>query len=230
MIKILILDDDKDLGELLQDYLKGFGFEVVVCHHPKEAFAIIESEKPDLMTLDVMMPEQDGFSFLKELRQKSALPVIMLTARGDLTDRVVGLEIGADDYLPKPFEPRELVARIQSILRRASSEAERPKGGVVKFAELSVDLSKHEAHLSGTLLELTSTEFELLKLFVNNPGKVLSRDEILNQVSGIEWDSFNRSIDVLVSRLRQKLNDEPKHPRFLKTIWGSGYLFLGIEE
>ena len=154
----------------------------------------------------------------------------MLTARGDLTDRVVGLEIGADDYLPKPFEPRELVARIQSILRRAASEAERPKGGLVKFAELTVDLSKHEAHLGDKLLDLTSTEFQLLKLFVGHPGKVLSRDEILNQVSGIEWDSFNRSIDVLVSRLRQKLDDDPKHPRFLKTIWGTGYLFLGIEE
>ena len=154
----------------------------------------------------------------------------MLTARGDLTDRVVGLEIGADDYLAKPFEPRELVARIQSVLRRTDDRKNDKETTTLIFEGLEVNLDNHQVVLNGQPLDLTSTEFELLTLFVKNPGKVLDRDKIMDRVSGIEWESYNRSVDVLVSRLRQKLKDDPKHPVYLKTIWGTGYLFLGREN
>ncbi len=226
MTKILILDDDEQFSQLLVEYLTRFGFETIQLFHPAQALAVIAQEKPDLMTLDVMMPGMDGFALLKEIRQQSGLPVIMLTARGEVTDRVVGLEIGADDYLSKPFEPRELVARIQTILRRTSGETQ--KGNHLEFDGLKLDLIKHEVFLEGQSLDLTSTEFELLKLFALQAGEVLSRDQLMNELAGVEWESYNRSIDVLVSRLRQKLGDDPKHPKYLKTVWGSGYLFLGL--
>ncbi len=225
MTKILILDDDEQLGELLQNYLQKFGFETLYASHPDQGLQLALEAAPDLMTLDVMMPGKDGFEVLKELRKTSQIPVIMLTARGELTDRVVGLEIGADDYLAKPFEPRELVARIQTILRR--SRPGNHKKLTLEYGELKIDLAKHEVTLGAMALELTSTEYELLRLLAQHPGEVMSRDRILTEVSGIEWESFNRSIDVLVSRLRQKLHDDPKHPKYLKTVWGSGYLFLG---
>jgi len=221
--KIFIIDDDTKLVELLQEYLTGFGYEVAFSYEPEEGLKQLEASGAQLLILDVMLPNIDGFEVLKRLRQHSNLPVIMLTARGDLTDRVVGLEIGADDYLPKPFEPRELVARIQTVLRRSGPVS---LSGNLDFGSLKIDLKSHRVTLDGERVELTSTEFELLRLFASNPGEVLSRDRILNDVAGIEWESYNRSIDVLVSRLRQKLGDDPKDPNYLKTVWGSGYLFL----
>ena len=220
---VLIIDDDEKLGDLLTDYLEKFGFSVFAASHPKDGLALLKSKSPDLVILDVMMPEMDGFEVCKIIRQDSSIPIVMLTARGDVTDRVVGLEIGADDYLPKPFEPRELVARIQSVLRRSSSIS---KADVFQFGSLFVNLGNHEVKLRDEELELTSTEFELLTLLLKNHGKVLSRDFILENIQGIEWESFNRSVDVLVSRLRQKLGDDPKHPAYIKTIWGTGYLFF----
>ncbi len=172
-----------------------------------------------------MLPDMTGFDVCKEIRKTSEIPVIILSARGETTDRVVGLEIGADDYLPKPFEPRELVARIQSVLRRSGEE--QPAVTILVFDGLQVDLEKHQVLLDGSPVELTSTEFELLKLFVQNAGKVLNRDLIMETIAGIEWESYNRSVDVLVHKLRHKLNDDSKSPRYLKTIRGTGYLFLG---
>jgi len=221
--KIYIIDDDKKLVDLLIEYLSGFGFEVAFAHDPVTGLKQLEASQAQLLILDVMLPGFDGFEALKRLRQTSNLPVIMLTARGDLTDRVVGLEIGADDYLAKPFEPRELVARIQTVLRRTAPATPTAH---LDFGALQIDLKSHRVTLAGVRLDLTSTEFELLRLFASNPGEVLSRDRILNEVAGIEWESYNRSIDVLVSRLRHKLGDDPKQPNYLKTVWGSGYLFL----
>lgn len=227
--KVLIIDDDEKLNELLTEYLGRYGFEVKTITSPTEALDFIKSYQPNLIILDIMLPEMDGFEVCKVIRQESSIPIIMLTARGEVTDKVVGLEIGADDYMPKPFEPRELVARIQSVLRRSNSET-KSSSPVLAFGELKVNLENHDVLIGDQELELTSTEFELLTLFVKNPGKVMSRDQIMEWVSGIEWESFNRSVDVLVSRLRQKLGDDPKHPRYLKTIWGTGYLFLGKHE
>ncbi|MBU3916061.1 response regulator transcription factor [bacterium] len=224
---VLVIDDDEKLNDLLEDYLAKYGFEVISSTHPIEGLELIRSKAPDLVILDVMLPEMDGFEVCKKIRQDSSIPIIMLTARGEITDKVVGLELGADDYLPKPFEPRELVARIQSVLRRSGNISNSP---LLVFNDLTVNLENHEVRIKEEIIDLTSTEFELLTLFVKHPGKVLNRDQIMEWVSGIEWESFNRSVDVLVSRLRQKLKDDPKHPVYLKTIWGTGYLFLGKPE
>ena len=174
-----------------------------------------------------MLPDMEGFEVCKEIRKNYNTPIIMLTARGEVTDRIVGLELGADDYLPKPFEPRELVARIQTVLRRGETPA---TSEIKRFGNLSVDFRKHGAKLDNNPIELTTAEFEILSLFVQNPWKLLNRDNLLDHLRGIEWDVFSRSVDVLVSRLRQKLNDDPKHPKFIKTVWGSGYMFVGEEN
>jgi DNA-binding response OmpR family regulator len=176
-----------------------------------------------------MLPGRDGFSLCREIRQESSVPIIMLTARGELADRVAGLELGADDYLPKPFEPRELVARMQSLLRRAGiAQTNDIRSEHLQADALLVDLRGRRAWLHGSELELTTSEFEILALFLSRPGVVLTRDEIMDKIRGIDWEAFNRSIDVAVSRLRQKLQDDPKRPQYIKTVWGSGYLFLPI--
>jgi len=225
--RLLIIDDDEKLNKLLTDYLGKMGFEVMSATLPSQGLEKLERETPDLVILDVMLPEMDGFEVCRTIRQSSTIPVIMLTARGEVMDRVVGLEIGADDYLPKPFEPRELVARIQSILRRVQAKR---SSGVKKIGGLSIDFHKLEVTVDEKPTGLTSSEFECLALLVKNSGKVLNRDQIIEQLRGIEWDAFNRSVDITMSRLRQKLGDDPKNPRFIKTIWGTGYLFVGGEN
>ena len=225
--RLLIIDDDEKLNKLLTDYLGKMGFEVMSATLPSQGLEKLEREAPDLVILDVMLPEMDGFEVCRTIRQSSTIPVIMLTARGEVMDRVVGLEIGADDYLPKPFEPRELVARIQSILRRVQVKR---SSGVKKIGGLSIDFHKLEVTVDEKPVGLTSSEFECLALLVKNSGKVLNRDQIIEQLRGIEWDAFNRSVDITMSRLRQKLGDDPKNPRFIKTIWGTGYLFIGGEN
>ncbi len=222
--QLLLIDDDSKLNNLLTDYLGKFNFSVHAVTHPRIGLDYLQANTVDLIILDVMLPEMDGFETCRRIRQNFNTPVIMLTARGEVTDRIVGLEIGADDYIPKPFEPRELVARIQTVLRRENRPAVTKSKS---FGSLHIDFHKHSATLKGAELDLTSAEFELLTLFVQNASKVLNRDQIMDKIRGIEWDAFNRSVDVLVSRLRQKIQDDPKHPQFIKTIWGSGYMFIG---
>lgn len=224
---ILIIDDDKKLNNLLNDYLAKTGFKVVTVTHPDDAFRALKRELPDIIILDIMLPDMDGFQVCKKIRTEYSVPIIMLTARGEVTDRIVGLELGADDYMPKPFEPRELVARIQSVLRRSS---ENSKSNIIKIGKLVIDFNKCTVFLDGKSIDLTTMEFEILSVFAKNPGKVLNRDQILDKIRGIEWDAFNRSVDVLISRLRQKLNDDPKNPSLIKTIWGNGYKFVGDEQ
>ena len=225
--KILVIDDDSKLNNLLSGYLAKFGFETHTVTHPQEGLDYLVQNKPDLIILDVMLPDMDGFEVCRQIRKEYTIPVIMLTARGEVTDRVVGLEIGADDYIPKPFEPRELVARIQTVLRRGKLQSNAP---VNILGPLQVDLNKQSVMVDNQPVDLTTAEFELLKLFITKSDKVFSRDDLMDQIRGIEWEAFNRSVDVLVSRLRQKLNDDPKNPRFIKTIWGSGYRFIGGPE
>jgi len=225
--KILIIDDDEKLNRLLTDYLSKMGFAVLTATLPSAGLEKLEKETPDLVILDVMLPEMDGFEVCRTIRQSSSVPVVMLTARGEVMDRVVGLEIGADDYLPKPFEPRELVARIQAILRRIQTKS---KSGIKTIGALCIDFHKYEVRVDDKLVHLTLNEFECLVLLVKNKGKVLYRDQIIEELRGIEWDAFNRSVDITMSRLRQKLGDDPKNPRFIKTIWGTGYLFIGGEN
>lgn len=220
---ILIIDDDEKLNHLLKNFFKDFGFNTLTAVHPEDGLKILKQRSPDLVILDIMLPFMDGFEVCKQIRHISSIPIIMLTARGDLTDRVVGLELGADDYLPKPFEPRELVARINSVLRRAKMiDKTRPQ----TFGRLEIDFSKQIVKLDGEVADLTTNEFAALALLAENPGKVFNRDQILQTLRGMDCDAFNRSVDITMSRLRQKLNDNPKSPTYVKTVWGTGYVFI----
>ena len=221
--KIFIIDDDKKLNALLKDYLSKFGFYIYSEINPKKELIKLKRELPDIIILDVMLPDIEGFELCKKIRELYSVPIIMLTARGEVSDRILGLELGADDYLPKPFEPRELVARIQSILRRNNPENKIDK---IRIKDLEVDYKKQIAEIKGRDLKLTSMEFALLDLFVQSPGRVFSRDLIMEKLQGRELSMFNRSLDILISRLRKKINDDPKNPEYLKTVWGSGYMFI----
>ncbi len=222
--RVLIVDDDEKLNALLTEYLGGFGFAVRTVAHPDAGLRALENDPPDLVILDVMLPDLDGFAVCRRVREVSRVPIIMLTARGELSDRVVGLELGADDYLPKPFEPRELVARIQAVLRRGAGE---PAGERTRAGTLEIHWSGHTATLAGQPLALTAAEFDLLGLLVRHRGRVLSRDRIMDETRGVDWEAFDRSVDVLVSRLRQKLGDDPRQPAFIRTVRGAGYSFIG---
>ncbi len=227
--KILIIDDDNELNELLSDFLSKYDFEVITALHPTLGLELFNKHKPHLIVLDINMPDKTGFEVCKEIRDTSSTPIIILSARGDLNDRLVGLELGADDYIPKPYEPRELLARIQSVLRRTDNQFQNQQlvNKIFKSQDLVVDLVKATVALSGDVLDLTTMEFEMLCLFMQNPGVTLSREQVVDKLRGIEWDSIDRTIDVLISRLRSKLKDDVKNPKFLKTIWGSGYRFIG---
>ena len=224
---ILIIDDDEKLNRLLTDFLGEFGFKILTATHPEVGLKKLNQKSPDLVILDVMLPGMDGFEVCRTIRQHSLVPIIMLTARGELMDKVVGLELGADDYLPKPFEPRELVARIHSVLRRAQKiDMTQPQS----FDRLEIDFTRHIVKLDEEIVDLTTNEFAALALLTGNPGKVFNRDEILQELRGMDCDAFNRSVDITMSRLRQKLNDDPKSPIFIKTVWGTGYVFIGSQD
>jgi DNA-binding response OmpR family regulator len=222
-VRVLIIDDDVKLTSVLSEYLARFGFAVRAAARPSDGLRALAAERPELVILDVMLPEMDGLAVCRKVRESSRVPIIMLTARGDVSDRIVGLELGADDYLPKPFEPRELVARMQAVLRRgAPSEAE-----VMRAGSVEVNWSARTATVAGRSLELTTAEFEVLGVLVRNAGRVLSRERIIEGTHDVSWEAFDRSVDVLVSRLRQKLGDDPRRPTFIRTVWGVGYSFIG---
>jgi len=224
MHKILIIDDDQELTDLLVEFLTDFKYETIVYHCPLEGLKYLKKNSVDLILLDFMLPEMDGFQVLRQIRESLEVPVMMLTAKGDVADKVVGLELGADDYLPKPFEPRELVARIQSILRRVV--ASKSMLDVIEFDGLSIDKIKEEIVLDGSTVNLSTSEFEALILFVDNNNQVLDREFLVENLRGIRWQTYDRSVDVLVSRLRNKLGETPTKTRFLKTIHGVGYKFV----
>ena len=222
---ILIIDDDLSLTELIKKFLENHKFKVSSFAHPTKALNRLDKKHDyDLIILDIMLPEIDGFQVLRKIRQNSTIPIIMLTARGEVSDRVVGLELGADDYLPKPFEPEELIARIQSILRRI----QHPEAMVDKiiYEHLTIDKLTQEVSLNNMPLKLSTTEFEALLIFAENGGEVLDRDFLVENLRGISWQSYDRSIDVLVSRLRTKLNKLDPNTEYIKTIHGVGYKFI----
>ena len=228
MDKILIIDDDVQLTELLTEFLVSYKYKIVVKHTPEEGLEYLEKKEANVIILDIMLPGMDGFQVLRKIRENLSTPVIMLTARGEVTDRIVGLELGADDYLSKPFEPRELLARIQSILRRAHSSAAIIEN--VHFKGLSIDKNKQEVLLDKKLISLSTTEYEALVLFIENSSETLDREFLVENLRGISWQSYDRSVDVLVSRLRGKLGETPNNTRFIKTIHGVGYKFIGEPE
>ena len=221
----MIIDDDVKLSNLIKDFLEPHKYHVSCFSHPEKALSKLKSIKPELIILDIMMPEMDGFQVLKKIREFLQTPVIMLTARGEVSDRIVGLELGADDYLPKPFEPRELLARIQSIFRRTQSPGQLVE--TLLFDNLSINKLKQEVLLNGDAVVLSTTEYEALLLFGENPGRELDRDFLVENLRGIRWQSYDRSIDVLVSRLRLKLGDTPSKTNYIKTFHGVGYMFIG---
>ena len=226
MTTILIIDDDKELTELLDEFLSEHKYKTQIYHNPLQAVKALEKQVPDLVLLDIMMPEMDGFQVLRKIRETLDLPVIMLTAKGEVSDKVVGLELGADDYLAKPFEPRELLARIQSILRRVYSQ--NALVDILNFESLEINKLKEEVVLDGNTVSLSTSEFEALLLFANNSNKVLDREFLVENLRGITWQTYDRSVDVLVSRLRNKLGETPARTRFIKTIHGVGYKFIAV--
>ncbi len=223
-MKLLIVEDEPKTADYLKRGLTEAGFLADVARTGASGLHLALSERYDLVVLDVMLPEMDGFAVCRRIRETSRVPIVMLTARGGVMDRIVGLELGADDYLPKPFEPRELVARLQAVLRRGTAPDE---AASVRIGALEVSWETRRTRLSGRPLELTTAEFELLRLFVKSRGRVLTRERILEATRGLDWEAFDRSVDVLVSRLRQKLGDDPRQPTFIKTVRGMGYRFIG---
>ena len=223
MTKALLIDDDQKLGDLLKNYLKSYDIDLSAINDPRNAIDTINHLGPDLLILDVMMPHINGFELCKMIREESDTPIIILSARGESDDKVKGIDLGADDYLSKPFEARELVARIHSLLRRTQKDL-----AVRSDQIFQVDQQRLEVSLDGNVLDLTTKEFELMDLFIKNPGVIFTRDEIIKEIKGIDAHLFSRSIDILISRLRHKIEDDPKEPKLIKTIWGKGYMFVAV--
>ena len=229
--KILVVDDDERIRDLLRRYLTQQGFVAIVADGGAAMTRVMQREGVDLIILDLMMPGEDGLSICKRLRAAGErTPIIMLTAKGDETDRIVGLELGADDYLPKPFNPRELVARIHAILRRRAPSA--PAGApatvqdIVAFGQVEVNLATRELHRAETTTMLTTGEFGLLQVLIKHPRQPLSRDKLMELARGREHGVFDRAIDVQISRLRKLVEDDPAKPRHIQTVWGFGYVFV----
>ncbi len=229
MPHILVVDDDREIRSLVSQFLRKHGFRVTDAADGRDMMQVLDGGRFDLVVLDLMLPGEDGLSLCRRVRAGSSLPIIMLTAMGEETDRIVGLEMGADDYLPKPFNPRELLARIRAVLRRSGTEAPEPAeeaGGTRVFEGWSLDLAKRELRApDGTLVPLTAGEYDLLAAIVERPGRVLSRDQLLDLTRGRDAVPFDRSIDVQISRLRRKLEPDPKEPQIIKTVRGGGYVF-----
>lgn len=229
--KILIVDDDPRLRDLLRRYLGENGFNVLVSENGEVMKRLWVREHFDVLILDLMMPGEDGLAILKRLRaEKDMTPVIMLTARGEDVDRILGLELGADDYLGKPFNPRELLARIHAVLRRRPRQdapgAPSMENEVVKFGDFELDLGTRVLKKNGEIVPLTTGEFAVLKAFARHPRQPLSRDKLMEMARGREYEAFDRSLDVQVSRLRKLLEPDPSKPRYLQTVWGLGYVFI----
>ena len=223
MTKALLIDDDQKLGDLLKNYLKSYDIDLSAINDPRNAIDTINHLDPDLLILDIMMPHINGFELCKMIREESDTPIIILSARGESDDKVKGIDLGADDYLSKPFEARELVARIHSLLRRTQKDL-----AVRSDPIFEVDQQRLEVSLNGNVLDLTTKEFELMDLFIKNPGVIFTRDEIIKEIKGIDAHLFSRSIDILISRLRHKIENDPKEPKLIKTIWGKGYMFVQV--
>jgi two-component system OmpR family response regulator len=231
---ILIVDDDAEIRRLLVEYLRRQGYRATAVADGRGLRAALEPARPDLIVLDIMLPGEDGLTLLRDLRARSGIPVIMLTARGEETDRIVGLEIGADDYVAKPFNPRELLARVKSVLRRARSlpeNLERPEASSYRFAGWLLDAaSRNLTAPDRVVVPLSGTEFRLLRVFLEHPNRVLTRDQLIDLMLARDAGPFDRAIDVQVSRLRQRLREDAREPAIIKTVRGRGYVFCAQVE
>ena len=226
--RILVVDDDRQIVRLIRSYLEQNGFDTLVAYDGHEALHLIRAEKPDLVVLDLMLPEMDGWEITHIVRSDpsiSATPIIMLTARVEDTDRIVGLEMGADDYIPKPFNPREVVARVRAVLRRAQGDV-RP-ANIVQAGPIRMDLDRHQAAVDGRMLDLTPTEFELLKLLMRYPERAFTRMEMIDQALGYAYEGMERTIDSHIKNLRKKLGIAKGEPGYIETVYGVGYRLVG---
>lgn len=228
--RVLIIDDDEKLRRLLGEYLKEHGFHTTCLADGADVQGVLSKDPPDLVILDIMLPGKDGLEVLKEIRREHELPVIMLTARGDDTDRIVGLELGADDYLPKPFNPRELLARMKAVLRRSAKDdkggGEKDRQSIIHAAGISLNRAKQTVVAEGREMELSTAEFKILEVLMKNPNTVMSRDQLMTLARGRDFTAFDRSIDVHISKLRSKVEADPGAPKRIKTVWGSGYMLV----
>jgi DNA-binding response OmpR family regulator len=229
--KLLIVDDEPAIVELLKYNLEREGFTCLVAEDGEAAIKIAQEELPELIVLDIMLPKKDGFAVCRELRAMGhQMPILMLSAKGDEIDRVLGLEIGADDYLPKPFSPRELVARVKALLRRQELAQTQNATDVLRVGDVELDPERYEVRVRGRKVELTPKEFELLHLLMLSPGKVLTRDLLLTRVWDFAYDGGSRTVDVHVRRLREKIEEDPAKPQFIETVYGVGYRFQDGSE
>ena len=221
---ILVVDDEQRLVSLVESYLKQEGYRVVTAFNGREALDVAQTENPDLIILDVMMPEMDGYEFIRQHRRKNETPIILLTARVEEDEKVIGLELGADDYVTKPFRPRELVARVRAVLRR-SGQTE-PRGEIICAADVTLDRGMRIVQVGEKNVNLTPSEFDLLAALMSTPGRVLSRLDLLDIVQGVRYDGYQRTIDLHIKNLRAKIEPEPRTPRYIQTVYGVGYRFV----
>jgi DNA-binding response OmpR family regulator len=220
---IMVVDDEKRLVSLVESYLTQEGYRVVSAYNGKEALDVAKREKPDLIVLDVMMPEMDGYEFMRKHRTDSNTPIILLTARVDDEEKVIGLEVGADDYMTKPFRPRELVARVRAVLRRAGDV--KPDGKVLKVADIVLDRDGRTVKVADEFIDLTPSEFDILSALMSSPGRVYSRLDLLDIIQGVRYEGYERTIDTHIKNLRSKIESDPRNPNYIETVYGVGYRF-----
>lgn len=220
--KILVVDDEPQIVELIKSYLAKDGYRVITAADGQRALELARREQPDLILLDLMLPEINGFDVCRTLRKESNIPIIMLTARDEETDKIIGLELGADDYVTKPFSPREVLARVRAVLRRLSAE-EVNREEKISLGNLEINLARHQVKHGGKTLELTPTEFKLLEVLAKNPGRVFTRLQLIDQVQGYSFEGYERTIDAHIKNLRHKIEPHPKEPRYIITVFGVGY-------
>ena len=220
---VLVVEDELKISRLIRDYLEGAGFAVLEAPDGETAIALTRSQRPDMVVLDLGLPGMDGLDVTRRIRESSAVPIIMVTARVEETDRIVGLELGADDYLTKPFSPKELVARIRAVLRRA--EATIGGGEVVKAGDVTIDIPKRRVTVRGNEVELTATEFDLLLTMARHPGRIYTRAQLLDGVHGVSFESYERSVDAHIKNIRRKVEADPRNPELVLTVYGVGYRF-----
>ena len=223
MKHILVVDDEPRIAEIARDYLERAGFKVTTAGSGADALAFARSRRPDLIVLDLGLPHVDGLDVTRTLRRQSSVPIIMLTARVDESDKLIGLELGADDYITKPFSPKELVARVRAVFRRIDAAPER--GDIIRAGEVTLDKRRMQASVGAQSIDLTSTEFELLATLASQPGRVFTRAQLLDAIRGVEVESFDRAIDAHVKNVRRKLEPDPRNPRYVLTVHGVGYKF-----
>jgi two-component system, OmpR family, alkaline phosphatase synthesis response regulator PhoP len=228
--KILVVDDDAKIVELVKLYLSRDGYTVLTAYDGKDALRLARETHPDLIVLDIMLPGMSGLEVCRTLRAESSVPIILLTAKTTEQDRIDGLDLGADDYVPKPFSPKELAARVRAVFRRTPDEALQLGPEELNFGNLTVNFPKHEAYLDGKALNLTPVEFKLLGFLIREPNRVFSRTQLIEKVLGYDFDGFDRTIDVHILNLRRKLEQDAGHPKYIKTVYGSGYKFTGGTE